>query len=70
VETTGAVFEPMFFSHVQTLQDLGISKLQPLSGHPKVIMPVVPKHLERAWKNVNTPAEWENAIGPDDNPRV
>jgi len=62
VETTGAVYEPMIFEHVESLAREGIVKLQEIAAHPKVIAPLIPKSLAYAWQNVNTPAEWKRII--------
>jgi molybdopterin-guanine dinucleotide biosynthesis protein MobB len=58
VETTGAMYEPMIFAHVESLAMEGTAKLQEIARHPKVITPLVPAALAYAWKNVNTPADW------------
>lgn len=62
VETTGAVYEPMIFSHIESLAANGDAKLQDIAAHPAVITPLIPKSLVEAWSNVNTPADWEKAI--------
>ena len=58
VETTGAVYEPMIFEHIESLAGNGNTKLQDIAAHPKVITPIIPNPLAEAWKNVNTPGEW------------
>ena len=58
VETTGGVYEPMIFEHIESLAGNGNSKLQDIAAHPKVITPIIPNPLVEAWKNVNTPGEW------------
>jgi molybdopterin-guanine dinucleotide biosynthesis protein A len=60
-ETMAACYEPMIFGEVESLARAGISTLQELAHHPKVITPLVPRPLARAWKNVNTIAEWKRA---------
>jgi molybdopterin-guanine dinucleotide biosynthesis protein A len=60
-ETMAACYEPMIFGVVESLARAGISTLQELARHPKVVTPLVPKSLARAWKNVNTIAEWKRA---------
>ncbi|MDA8434205.1 MAG: molybdopterin-guanine dinucleotide biosynthesis protein B [Nitrospiraceae bacterium] len=60
-ETMAACYEPNIFGAVESLAKAGISTLQELTHHPKVITPLVPKSLARAWKNVNTIAEWKRA---------
>ena len=62
VETTGAVYEPMIFEHVESLAREGTAKLQEIARHPKVSTPLIPKSLAPAWNNVNTPAEWTKVI--------
>ena len=62
VETTGAVYEPMLFEHVEALAGNGTMKLQEIARHPKVITPLIPRALVHAWRNVNTPAEWEKIM--------
>lgn len=62
VETTGAVYEPMIFEHVESLAREGTVKLQEIAAHPKVMTPLVPKSLAYAWNNANTPAEWKKII--------
>ncbi len=62
VETTGACYEPEIFDYAESLAGKGILRLQSMAGHPKVITPVIPKKLEQAWKNVNTPEDWEEAV--------
>ncbi len=62
VETTGSVYEPMIFEHVETLAAQGIASLQEIAKHGKVITPMVPEALCRAWTNVNTPGEWEEIL--------
>jgi molybdopterin-guanine dinucleotide biosynthesis protein MobB len=59
VETTGALYEPMIFGHIESLAGNGNAKLQDIGAHPKVITPLIPKDLADAWKNVNTPEEWK-----------
>lgn len=58
-ETTGAVYEPMIFEHAEALAGNGSASLQDLAAHPKVITPLIPQSLARAWTNVNTPEEWK-----------
>lgn len=58
VETTGAIYEPMIFEHVEALAADGRASLQEIAKHGKVITPVIPESLSRAWANVNTPGEW------------
>jgi molybdopterin-guanine dinucleotide biosynthesis protein A len=60
-ETMAACYEPMIFGEVESLARAGVSTLQELTRHPKVITPLVPRSLARAWKNVNTIAEWKRA---------
>jgi len=62
VETTGAIYEPMIFEHVELLAMEGSAKLQEIAWHPKVITPLIPKALAYAWKNVNTVAAWQRII--------
>jgi molybdopterin-guanine dinucleotide biosynthesis protein MobB len=65
VETTGAVYEPMIFAHVESLAMEGTAKLQEIARHPKVITPLVPDALAYAWRNVNTLADWMKVPGAD-----
>lgn len=58
-ETAGACYEPMIFGYIESLAQKGISSLQAISDHPKVITPVVPESISDSWKNVNTPEEWK-----------
>ena len=60
-ETMAACYEPNILGEVESLARAGISTLQELTHHPRVITPLVPKSLARAWKNVNTIAEWKRA---------
>lgn len=62
VETTGAVYEPMLFAHVESLAMKGTAKLQEIARHPKVMTPLVPAALAFAWKNINTVTEWQEAL--------
>ncbi|MBA4372033.1 MAG: molybdopterin-guanine dinucleotide biosynthesis protein B [Thermodesulfovibrio sp.] len=62
VEATGACYEPEIFDYIESLAQKGVFRLQKIADHPKVIKPVIPKELEQAWKNVNTPEEWEEAL--------
>jgi molybdopterin-guanine dinucleotide biosynthesis protein A len=62
VETTGAVYEPMIFDHIDSLAGRGVLKLQEIGKHPKVLTPLVPDSLAYAWRNVNTPAQWKEAL--------
>ncbi|MHB8883110.1 MAG: molybdopterin-guanine dinucleotide biosynthesis protein B [Thermodesulfovibrionales bacterium] len=62
VEVTGACYEPMIFGYAESLAQKGIARLHAIASHPKVLKPVVPKHLEDAWGNVNTPDEWERIL--------
>jgi molybdopterin-guanine dinucleotide biosynthesis protein MobB len=62
VETTGALYEPLIFDYIDSLSGRGILKLQEIGKHPKVLTPLVPDSLARAWRNVNTPAEWEDVL--------
>ena len=66
VETTGAVYEPMLFEYVESLAMKGTAKLQEIARHPKVTTPLVPDALVRAWRNVNTPADWIKVLDLDD----
>jgi molybdopterin-guanine dinucleotide biosynthesis protein A len=59
-EMTGACYEPMIFDHIESLFRKGVTKLQEISKHPKVTMPVIPEDLAPAWRNVNTPEEWKD----------
>ncbi len=61
VEAAGALYEPMIFGFVESLAEKGVSALQAISDHPKVIKPVIPSALAHAWRNVNTLAEWRGA---------
>ncbi len=61
VEAAGALYEPMIFGFVESLAQKGVSALQAISDHPKVIKPVIPSALAHAWRNVNTLAEWRSA---------
>lgn len=62
VETTGAVYEPMIFEHMETLASEGIASLQALAKHKKVITPVIPELLSHAWSNVNTQDDWKKTL--------
>jgi molybdopterin-guanine dinucleotide biosynthesis protein MobB len=62
VEATGACYEPEFFDFVESRGAKGILRLQSLACHPRVLKPVIPPEFEQAWQNVNTPAEWEEAV--------
>jgi molybdopterin-guanine dinucleotide biosynthesis protein MobB len=62
VETTGAVYEPMIFEHLESLARKGTMKLQEIARHPKVSSPLIPKSLIPAWNNTNTPAEWQRVL--------
>ena len=62
VETTGAVYEPMIFGHMETLASERIASLQELAKHEKVITPIIPEVLSRAWSNVNTQGEWNKIL--------
>ncbi|MDA8089156.1 MAG: molybdopterin-guanine dinucleotide biosynthesis protein B [Nitrospiraceae bacterium] len=62
VETTGAVYEPMIFEHVESLAREGITTLQEIARHPKVMTPVIPESFSAAWSNVNTLAEWKKTL--------
>jgi len=64
VETTGAVYEPMIFEYAESLAENGNAKLQDIAAHPKVITPIIPNPLVKAWKNVNTPGEWTKVLDP------
>ncbi len=61
IEATGACYEPMIFDYVESIARKGVSRLQSVGNHPKVSKPVIPKNLEKAWRNVNTREEWEKA---------
>lgn len=61
-ETTGACYEPMIFDHVESLFSKGVSRLQEIAKHPKVITPIIPESLAPAWRNVNTPEEWKKLL--------
>jgi molybdopterin-guanine dinucleotide biosynthesis protein A len=62
VETTGAVYEPMIFAHVESLARKGTERLQEIALHPKVLTPVIPGSLAHAWKNINTPADFRKIL--------
>jgi molybdopterin-guanine dinucleotide biosynthesis protein MobB len=59
-EATGACYEPMIFQYVEALSRKGIFELQAIAGHPRVITPEIPKAISYAWKNVNTPEDWQD----------
>ncbi|MBI5846941.1 MAG: molybdopterin-guanine dinucleotide biosynthesis protein B [Nitrospirae bacterium] len=62
LETTGAIYEPMIFGYVESLAAEGITSLQEIAKHGKVISPAIPESLACAWSNVNTPGEWEKIL--------
>jgi len=62
VETTGALYEPMIFEHLESFAGRGNSRLQDIAKHPKVVSPMIPKPLAHAWRNVNTTADWEKTV--------
>jgi len=62
VETTGALYEPMIFEHLESLAGSGNSKLQDIAKHSKVVSPMIPNSLTHAWRNVNTPVDWEKTL--------
>lgn len=61
VETAAALYEPMIFDHVESVAQRGITALQAIADHPKVITPVIPAELAQAWRNVNTAEEWKRS---------
>lgn len=61
-ETTGACYEPMIFDYVEGLARRGVFRLQAVARHPRVITPCIPPAIADAWKNVNTAAEWKDAL--------
>ncbi len=65
VETTGAIYEPMIFEHIESLAGNRNSKLQDIAAHPKIITPIIPNSLVEAWKNVNTTAGWVKVLDRD-----
>lgn len=62
VEATGACYEPEIFDVAGSLARRGISRLQAFAEHPKVLTPVIPRELEKAWNNVNTPEAWQEVL--------
>lgn len=62
VETTGALYEPMIFEHVEALASHGTASLQEIARHPKVMTSAIPDSLAYAWSNVNTPDEWKKIL--------
>lgn len=62
VETTGALYEPMIFGHIEALAADGHARLQDIAAHPKVITPIIPGSLAEAWSNVNTPEDWQKVL--------
>ena len=62
VEATAAIYEPMIFDYLESLSRRGISKLQMIAQHPKVITPEIPESLSHAWKNVNTDEDWKEIV--------
>lgn len=62
VETTGACYEPMIFEYVEELARKGVLKLQAIARHPRVVTPRIPPAIASAWRNVNTGAEWKDAL--------
>jgi molybdopterin-guanine dinucleotide biosynthesis protein MobB len=62
VETTGAVYEPMIFEHIESLAKRRNPRLQDIAKHPKVITPVIPESLAHVWRNVNTPPDREKTV--------
>jgi molybdopterin-guanine dinucleotide biosynthesis protein A len=62
VETTGAVYEPMIFEHIESLAREGKAKLQEIAVHPRGSTPVIQKSLVPAWKNINSPSEWKRVL--------
>lgn len=61
-ETTGACYEPMIFEYVEELAQKRVFRLQAIVRHPKVITPRIPPAIVDAWRNVNTAAEWKDAL--------
>jgi molybdenum cofactor guanylyltransferase len=60
-ETTGGCYEPMIFGYIESLAARGKIRLQEIAQHPKVLTPRVPEAIAHAWKNVNTPEEWDES---------
>jgi molybdenum cofactor guanylyltransferase len=61
-ETTGACYEPMIFEYIEELARQRVFKLQAIARHSKVVTPHIPAAIAAAWKNVNTEAEWKDAL--------
>ncbi|MEJ2696376.1 MAG: molybdopterin-guanine dinucleotide biosynthesis protein B [Candidatus Sulfobium sp.] len=61
-QTTAACYEPMIFDYAEELARKGVSRLQTFASHPKVITPLIPPAIAATWKNVNTAAEWKEAL--------
>lgn len=61
-EMTGACYEPMLFDYIEELARKRVFRLQAIARHPRVITPRVPPAIAAAWKNVNTTAEWKEAL--------
>ncbi len=62
VEPTGAVYEPMIFSYIESIARKGILSVQDIAKHPKVFSPEIPEALAPAWQNINTPEEWQKTL--------
>lgn len=61
-EMTGACYEPMIFEYIEELARKRVFRLQAIARHPKVITPLIPPGIASSWKNVNTAAEWKEAL--------
>ncbi len=61
-ETTGACYEPMIFEYIEELARQRVFKLQTIARHSRVATPQIPATIAASWKNVNTDAEWKDAL--------
>jgi molybdopterin-guanine dinucleotide biosynthesis protein MobB len=66
VETTGACYEPMLFDFVESIRSTGVSRIQKIKEHPKVITPEIPESISSSWSNINTVDEWKQALSSSD----
>jgi molybdopterin-guanine dinucleotide biosynthesis protein MobB len=61
-ETTGACYEPMIFEYIEELARQRVFKLQTIARNSRVATPQIPATIAASWKNVNTEAEWKDAL--------
>lgn len=64
IQPTLALYEPQARALIESLVSRGIRAPRALDQWSEVHSPLIPGSLNRAWRNVNTPADLQDFCGP------